>query len=102
MDEDERLWAVEQIKQLKARYFRLMDKKRWDEWAEVVAKDAVFGAGDNVIHGRDAMVENVSGTASTARTVHHGHTPEIEVIDDTNARGVWAMYDYYLERPDDG
>ncbi len=102
MDDIERLWAIEQIKQLKARYFRLMDKKRWDEFAEVVAKNAVFGKDDAIVHGRDAIVENVSGTAGTAKTVHHGHMPEIEIIDDTNARGVWAMYDYYLERPDEG
>jgi hypothetical protein len=26
-------------------------------------------------------------------TVHHGHTPEIELTSDTTARGVWAMED---------
>ncbi len=32
-------------------------------------------------------------------TVHHGHMPEIEVVDATHARGIWAMYDR-LEYPD--
>ena len=27
------LVEIEQIRQLKARYFRLMDQKKWDEWA---------------------------------------------------------------------
>ena len=31
---------IEAIKQLKARYFRLMDQKKWDEWAMVFSKDA--------------------------------------------------------------
>jgi len=31
--------AIEQLKQLKARYFRLMDQKRWDEWQEVFTED---------------------------------------------------------------
>ncbi|NOT53085.1 MAG: SnoaL-like domain-containing protein, partial [Deltaproteobacteria bacterium] len=30
---------VEQIQQLKARYFRLMDQKRWDEWRELFTED---------------------------------------------------------------
>ena len=36
------LVAVEEIKQLKARYFRFMDTKRWDEWADLFAEDAVL------------------------------------------------------------
>jgi hypothetical protein len=29
-----------------------------------------------------------------ARTVHHGHMPEIELTGADTARGIWAMYDY--------
>jgi hypothetical protein len=38
-----------------------------------------------------------------ARTVHHGHMPEIEVTGSDRARGTWAMFDY-VEWPnaDDG
>ena len=35
MAPDESLLAIEQIRQLKARYFRLLDTKQWDEWGEV-------------------------------------------------------------------
>lgn len=31
--------AVEQISQLKARYFRLMDQKQWEEWRDVFTED---------------------------------------------------------------
>ncbi len=31
---------IEAIKRLKARYFRLMDQKKWDEWAMVFSTDA--------------------------------------------------------------
>jgi hypothetical protein len=34
----------------------------------------------------DARVEGFS--------VHHGHTPEIEIVDDHTATGIWAMSDY--------
>jgi SnoaL-like domain len=33
------LAEIEAIKQLKARYFRLLDTKRWDEWREIFSKD---------------------------------------------------------------
>ena len=39
----ERYQATEEIKQLKARYFRHMDGKDWDGWQDVFAPDAVFG-----------------------------------------------------------
>ena len=33
---------IEAIKRLKARYFRLMDTKQWDDFATVFAEDAVM------------------------------------------------------------
>jgi uncharacterized protein (TIGR02246 family) len=99
MTDDQRLqqlFDLEAIKQLKARYFRLMDTKQWDEWAQVFTEDAVFEIpeGDAVYHGRNEIVSRVSTVLTTARTCHHGHTPEIELTGDDTARGVWAMFDY--------
>ncbi len=31
-------------------------------------------------------------------TIHHGHMPEIEVLDDVTARGIWAMEDELRDR----
>ena len=42
MDAAEQLLAIEQIKQLKARYFRCMDTKDWDGFARVFAPNAVL------------------------------------------------------------
>ena len=39
MDPIERLTAIEEIKQLKARYFRCMDMKDWDGQVTVFAPD---------------------------------------------------------------
>ncbi|CAB4836986.1 MAG: hypothetical protein F2754_17095 [Actinobacteria bacterium] len=36
---DTRLADIEEIRQLKARYFRLTDQKRWDEWLDVFVED---------------------------------------------------------------
>ena len=38
----ERLVAIEDIKQLKARYFRLMDQKNWDGFEKLFTPDVVF------------------------------------------------------------
>ncbi|MFO8101752.1 MAG: nuclear transport factor 2 family protein [Dehalococcoidia bacterium] len=92
-----KLVEIEEIKKLKARYFRLMDKKLWDEWGEVFTDDATLQYGPNpadVFEGREGIVEGLSNILADAVTVHHGHMPEIEIIDDSTARGAWAMFDY--------
>jgi hypothetical protein len=92
---------IEAIKRLKARYFRLMDQKKWDEWAMVFATDAhlVVPEGGVDEHGRAAVVASVSGVLEGVRTVHHGHMPEIELTSATTATGIWAMFDD-IDRPD--
>ena len=91
-----RLSDIESIKQLKARYFRLMDQKKWDEWAMVFAENAhlVVPEGGVDERGRAAVVASVSGVLEGVRTAHHGHMPEIEITGADTARGTWAMFDY--------
>lgn len=100
----QRLVDIEEIKQLKARYFRLVDAKQWDEWALVFATDAVLEIpeGDLAYRGRDDIVANVSTVMAELRTVHHGHMPEIEITGPDSARGVWAMFDYVEWPAQDG
>ncbi len=87
---------IEAIKKLKARYFRLLDTREWEAWAEVFHEQATLQWGpepDQVMVGRAAIVAGVSGALEGASTIHHGHMPEIELLDDTHARGIWAMFD---------
>jgi hypothetical protein len=96
----EELAEIEAIKQLKARYFRLMDTKDWEGFAQVFATDvevdvsqdaAVEGKG---LSGRKAVVDFIRGAVGDARTIHHGHMPEIELLARDKARGIWAMFDW--------
>jgi hypothetical protein len=96
-DATQKLWDIEQIKQLKACYFRAMDRKLWDELTDVFTPDAVAGKGDRALHGREAILANIKPILENGKSVHHGHMPEIEVFDNGTARGVWAMYDQYEE-----
>jgi SnoaL-like domain len=91
------LAAIEEIKQLKARYFRLLDTKQWDEWATVFTADLdawIEDTGDINYSNRDQFVAFVRGILADAETVHHGHMPEIDVTGPDTARGTWAMFDY--------
>ena len=115
METVDRLWAIEQIKQLKARYFRFLDTKDWEGMRTIWTDDAVFdartaktidasGAGtdaaDWVWTGCDAIVSAISAVANLP-TAHHGHCHEIEVLSATDARGVIAMEDYVWPAPGD-
>jgi len=92
----QRLIAIEEIKQLKARYFRFLDTKRWDEWGSVFATDVVMDVpeADMVVTGRAEVVDFVRSALEGTRTAHHGHMPEIEITGADTGRGTWAMFDY--------
>lgn len=95
-DAVQQLLDLEALKRLKARYFRLLDTKQWDEWGQVFASDAVLEVpeADVVECGRAAIVASVSGALTGTTTVHHGHMPELELTGPDTARGIWAMFDY--------
>ncbi|WP_205527168.1 nuclear transport factor 2 family protein [Solimonas sp. K1W22B-7] len=93
----EELTDIEQIQQLKARYFRLMDTKQWQQWGEVFTEDATVQATSLIItinwQGRSQIVAQNSSFLLLAKTVHHGHMPEITLTSPTTATGIWAMED---------
>ncbi len=96
MTDIERLLAIEEIKQLKAKYFFGMDTKDWAMWRnEVWAPDARLEIPeiDTVFEGADTIIEMVAKQAEGQVSVHHGHTPVIELTSDTTATGIWAMVD---------
>jgi hypothetical protein len=87
---------LEAIRQLKARYFRLMDEKDWDALAGVFTDDVemdMTGEGSGVISGREAYMPFIRDVLDGVTTVHHGHMPEITITSPTTASGIWAMED---------
>jgi uncharacterized protein (TIGR02246 family) len=87
---------VEQVKRLKARYFRTMDTKDWKGMRAVFTNDVVMDtsqSGGNVITGADAFLEYLEPVLQDAATVHHGHMPEIDITSPTTAVGIWALQD---------
>ena len=88
---------IEAIKKLKAKYFRCVDKKLWDEMEEIWVEDAVadYGMGIELLQGRKAILEFLKKNLGrdTMISVHQGHNPEIEITGDITARGVWVLND---------
>ncbi len=103
------LVTLERIKQLKSRYFQRLDAKDWTGWGEVFTEDATLTVDSGpppegsstgpVAVGRQPIVDYVRGRIEHARTVHHGHMPDIQVTSPTTARGIWAMEDI-VETPE--
>mgnify|MGYP003775782295 CR=1 FL=1 len=96
---------LEQIRLLKARYCRFLDTRDIDSWRQLFAPDVVVlldlavatgGADPQTmppLEGLDAFEPVVLGGIAGAATVHHCHTPEIELTSPTTATGIWAMED---------
>jgi hypothetical protein len=103
MEAAEEFLAIEEIKRLKARYFRCMDTKDWSGFAQVFTVDAVMDMSEEAGAAPDDLSHITHGAADIAamaeagmkgvQTVHHGHMPEIEILSRTTARGIWAMED---------
>lgn len=97
MNDVEKMLAVEEIKRLKARYFRCVDSKKWSDWEGTFTSDATLDISDDVpgfiTNDVRKFVESSRASLKDAVTVHHGHCPEIEILSDTTAKGSWAMED---------
>ena len=95
IDPVQRLEATELIRTLKARYFRCIDCKLWDELAGLFTHDLqiVTPEGKVWMEGGQAYADSLKAGLESATSCHQGFTAEIEVIDAKNASGVWAMQD---------
>ena len=99
----ERLVAIEEIHQLKARYYRFMDTKDWAGLETIFTDDCVFDmrseardksrAAEGLVIGAKAIAAAMRLAVEDLVTVHHGHMPEIEITSPTTAKGIWAMED---------
>jgi hypothetical protein len=101
----EMLWDVEQIKQLKARYFRFLDTKDWVAFRDLFTDDCRhFLPQESAVPfmtNRDYFAMN-EALLTPGVTTHHGHMPEITMLSDTEAEGIWAMFDYVQVDPPSG
>jgi hypothetical protein len=84
---------IEAIKQLKYRYLRTLDLKRWDDFAECFVPEATGDYAGLEFDDRAALVEYMrTNLGDGLISMHHAHHPEITVTGDT-AEGHWYLED---------
>lgn len=97
-----KLDEIEAIKQLKYRYFRALDCKRWDDLGETLSEDATaaYDSGRYSFQGRDAILQFLRDALGSPRIIsmHNGHHPEIELTSESTARGTWYLQDMVIFR----
>jgi hypothetical protein len=94
----------EGIKRCKARYFRFIDMKLWDELPDVFTSDveANFGREDlPPVVGPAATIAQLRGIEPPV-SIHHGHTPEIELTSASSASAVWQSFSMRAETAQTG
>ena len=98
----EEMVTLEEIRQLKYRYLRCVDRKLWDELADVFTADASVDYGTRV-YGQPLKITGADEIIAFFRaklgpeviTVHSAGQPEIAVDGDT-ATGTWRFEDLVI------
>ena len=105
LSELQRLLALEDIRRLKARYFRFIDTKDWPGFTACFAPDAVL----DVSGEEERLLKNEAGVYRTAtvigewgarcaigiQTRHHILMPEIDVTSSSAASATWVIEDRF-------
>lgn len=115
MDAITRLTAIEDIRQLKARYWRGVDNGDAALVRSILAADCVLDymgcctdpvtgidhmpAMNMVLKGRDNWPDSAAPVGPRIVTVHQGNDPDITVADDTRASGIWCFTDRFFLPP---
>lgn len=97
MDLARQLYDIEQIKQLKHRYFRFLDAKDWVNYRTVFTDDFHFyweNETEPLASSGDGYVALATRyyPVGAVTTIHHGQNPEIEITGPNSARGTWALW----------
>ena len=81
-----------------------MDARRWEEWADLFAPDAVLDASEDmpfhgfepeygIVRGRDRIVAGSRGALDGTQSVHEVHEQSIQPLAPDLVRATWAMAD---------
>jgi 3-phenylpropionate/cinnamic acid dioxygenase small subunit len=95
------LQELEAIRQLKYRYFRALDTKHWDELTACLAEDCRWSEcdGSGRLYDREEVMDSLKRRfeRSNILTMHQAHHPELELTEETKARGIWAIQDRAID-----
>lgn len=94
----QRLMDIEAIKQLKHAYFRCLDTCNLDEFAELFTENVhihyVGGLYEWKLDSKEEMLSMIKQSFHREAVGHHNaHTPEIQMLSETEATGIWYFCD---------
>ena len=94
----QRLMDMEAIRQLKHAYFRCVDTCNLEELATLFHEDVTVnfkgGGYEWNLQGREEYVSNIGVAFSKEAIGHHNaHHPEIQMLSETEATGIWYLAD---------
>jgi len=95
----QRLMDIEAIKQLKHAYFRCLDTANFDELEQLlhddVSVDFVGGSYEWKLNGKAEYLASIARAFTREAVGHHnGHHPEIQMLSETEATGIWYLADH--------
>lgn len=87
-----RLNDIREIKELMSRYGRYMNMERWTDWYRLFTEDCYLDWPEiqKRASSRQELIE-IWEEDFTPLSIHHYHTPEIELVDETTAYGKNAL-----------
>lgn len=94
--EVQRLRDIEEIRQNKAKYYRSIDSKQWNDLRETVSEDfkTAFFGGKIVCNGVEEFVAFLKkSNPETTVSLHMAYIPEITIDSETEAHGRWYLRD---------
>ncbi|MDX3053957.1 nuclear transport factor 2 family protein [Streptomyces sp. NE06-03E] len=92
-DRVQRLEDIEEIHQLKARYFRFVDEKKHDELIGVFTPKAKITTDGTTFKSPTVFADTIRDLIGAAPTAHSGAMPEIKITGPDTATGIWSMED---------
>jgi hypothetical protein len=98
MEQLEILLVKDELRELKARYWRFVDTKQWDAFVELFADGATFAdhGADFRCADREEIATKIPAALERVISIHHGHQHELEILDADRAKGIWVMEDYLI------
>ena len=99
------LLDIEHIKRLKYKYFRSIDMAQSDDVKSCFTEDATAyfkgGSYEIDLKNRDEIVAFMAEAFHpNAIAMHQGHHPEIDVLSETEAEGLWYLHDIFINLND--
>jgi len=91
---------IEAVKRVKHAYFRCVDTASIEELKSLFHRDVVVhfigGTYEWTLHGRDEYLEAIAANFnSKVLAQHNGHHPEIDILSETEATGIWYLHDHF-------